>query len=185
MARYLRSTTSFFAIIRASSSMGRKSTAPTNARSRQRSQLKASCQGGLRVFSLCRLARSGKCIFRRSLLMEAGSQLFLARIQHSSSRLSWSQSKTNRRPWALFRTSHRWQVQLAREARVLRMRLQVAFTLVVGVLPLFAAAGWARNPQDRGRQIATWPDATSAELADVPPGQVIVSYENGELTIRA
>jgi len=65
------------------------------------------------------------------------------------------------------------------------MRLQVAFTLVVGVLPLFAAAGWARNPQDRGRQIATWPDATSAELADVPPGQVIVSYENGELTIKA
>ncbi len=68
---------------------------------------------------------------------------------------------------------------------MLSKRSQFAFILAVVSLLWLPGASWAQNPQGQERKIATWLDDPSAALAEVPAGQVIVTYENGELTIKA
>jgi hypothetical protein len=68
---------------------------------------------------------------------------------------------------------------------MLSLRSQVAIVLAVVFLVCVPAASWARTPQDEGQAAATASHEVSAALVEVPEGQSVVIYQNGELTIKA
>jgi len=61
----------------------------------------------------------------------------------------------------------------------------LAFGAAVAGLLWFPALSWARSPQVQEPSAAVAPGDAAAALAQVPPGQAVVSYRSGELTIKA
>lgn len=61
------------------------------------------------------------------------------------------------------------------------MRSLLGVLLVSTALVWPAGTSWAQNPQDQEQETAT----TVPELAHVPSGQAVVTYLDGELTIRS
>ena len=68
---------------------------------------------------------------------------------------------------------------------MLSMHSQFAIFLAVGGLLWLQTGSWARDHKVQEQAKSAASAETSAALADVPAGQVVVSYENGELTIKA
>ncbi len=68
---------------------------------------------------------------------------------------------------------------------MLSKRSQFAFLLAVAGLLWLPAGSRAENPQVQEPTTAVAPPGPAAALAKVPPGQAVVTYQNGELTIKA
>ncbi len=65
------------------------------------------------------------------------------------------------------------------------IRSQFAVILAVAGSLSFPAGSWAQNPQAQEQATAKALAELPTALADVPLGQVVVTYRNGELTIKA
>jgi hypothetical protein len=68
---------------------------------------------------------------------------------------------------------------------MLSIRSQVAIVLAVVFLLCVPAASWAQTPRDEGQAAATASREVPAALVEVPEGQSVVTYRNGDLTIKA
>ena len=68
---------------------------------------------------------------------------------------------------------------------MLSMRAQFAFGLALAGWLWLPAGSWAQNLQVQEQATPPAPPEPPAALAQVPPGQAVVTYQNGELTIRA
>jgi hypothetical protein len=68
---------------------------------------------------------------------------------------------------------------------MLSIRSQVAIVLAVVLLLCVPASSWAQTPQDEGQAAATASHEVPAALVEVPEGQSVVTYHNGEVTIKA
>ena len=64
-------------------------------------------------------------------------------------------------------------------------RFQFAFALTVAGLVWHPVVSWAQEPQAQEQTTAKAPLESRDALADVPSGQAVVTYQNGELTIKA
>ena len=64
-------------------------------------------------------------------------------------------------------------------------RFQFAFALTVAGLVWLPVVSWAQEPQAQEQTTAKAPLESRDALADVPSGQAVVTYQNGELTIKA
>ena len=64
-------------------------------------------------------------------------------------------------------------------------RFQFAFALTVAGLVWLPVVSWAQEPQAQEQTTAKAPIESRDALADVPSGQAVVTYQNGELTIKA
>lgn len=64
---------------------------------------------------------------------------------------------------------------------MLSMRSQVVFILAVAGLLFLPARSWAQAPQVQEQAATT----VAPELEQIPLGQVVVTYENGEVTVKA
>lgn len=68
---------------------------------------------------------------------------------------------------------------------MLSMRSRFALILTVAGLLWLPAGSWAQDARAHEQAAATAPTQLPAGLAEVPDGQVVVSYHEGELTVRA
>ena len=68
---------------------------------------------------------------------------------------------------------------------MLSMRALFAFVLALAGLLWLPARNWAQNPQVHEQATALARPEPAATLAQVPPGHAVVTYRNGELTIKA
>ena len=64
---------------------------------------------------------------------------------------------------------------------MLSMRSEFVFILAVAGWLLVPIGSWAQDPQVREQAAAT----VAPELEQIPLGQVVVTYENGEVTVKA
>ena len=68
---------------------------------------------------------------------------------------------------------------------MLSRRWQFALVPAAAGLLWLPARTWAQDPQIQGRATVKAPPEPSAALAEIAPGQVVVTYEDGQLTIEA
>src|SRR5712691_2440647 len=64
---------------------------------------------------------------------------------------------------------------------MLSMRSQFVFVLAVAGWLLVPVGSWAEDSQVQDQAATT----VAPELAQIPLGQVVVTYENGEVTVKA
>jgi hypothetical protein len=68
---------------------------------------------------------------------------------------------------------------------MLSKRSRYLFVVAVAGLLWLPVGSWAQNPQVQGQATATAPAEPPAALTQEPSGQVVVTYQNGDLTIKA
>src|SRR4051794_20136593 len=111
------------------------------------------------------------------------------RMQRSFSKLNWFQSETSRRPRTQARRTQRRPASRSRRKRSEGGRMsavvQSHLLTISAIAAILGAPAIAAQQQTvEVRPVAAGASALGA-LAEIPPGKILVTYNDGQLTIKA